>query len=391
MLCIRLRARIIHTALAFTNGRPGLNRYPLEAWACLQPRQSLEISDAIACRCGDNEETFAKYRAEFIYGPGDKTNSMIRNTLPEFEKLAAGKWLAATEPLNGFLKALGIEPERQGELIRLDPRLELLQPEELLANIRANTDRKFHDNLQLEVHRTITSTNDEVMAGLSLPGPDWRLCLADMQTAGKGRRGKNWVSPFGRNIYLSLGGFVSRALPELEGLSLLVGVQVVEALKQQGLEDVGLKWPNDVLLNGGKLAGILVELKPGEARGVGIVVGVGINLALSREDAEGIDQPWSTASGYADISRNALAGLLAARLITAVEQFDRDGFEPFVAAWHGYNLFANREVRVIRGKQEIIGIDRGVDGRGNLLLETKAGLETHKAGEVSLRRRHETG
>jgi BirA family biotin operon repressor/biotin-[acetyl-CoA-carboxylase] ligase len=206
-----------------------------------------------------------------------------------------------------------------------------------------------------------------------------------MQTAGKGRRGRRWVSPFGSNIYFTYGRFVSRHLSELGGLSLAVGMLAVDVLRSMGLQNVGLKWPNDIMLDGGKLGGILLELRASEARGIGLVAGVGLNLSLKAEEASSIDQPWSAISSQLAMPRNILLGRLGGMIVNLIQAFEDVGFDSLAEKWGEYNLYAGQQINVIRGREIISGVDSGVDRDGNLLLRTKAGLEVHNSGEVSIR------
>ena len=239
--------------------------------------------------------------------------------------------------------------------------------------------------LDLEIHRVTQSTNDVVMQRLVESQSTTILCAAEMQTAGKGRRGRRWISPFGRNVYLTYGRFIGRELSELGGLSLVVGMVVVDVLRAMGLERVGLKWPNDILLGGGKLGGILVELRASDTGGIGLVVGVGLNLALNVKESLSIDQPWSAISSQLEMPRNILLGALGGRIVNAIQTFEDVGFDSFAEKWGEYNLYTGQQVNVIRGSETISGIDSGVDHQGNLLLRTGAGLEVHNSGEVSVR------
>ena len=310
---------------------------------------------------------------------------MIKNTLPEFEQLIARGASPVTPALSNFLQQAGLTCSEQEGNFLWQREADLLDEQAVLDQIQAMLPPGYDRQVLLEIHRTVGSTNDEVMTRLSEPGQNLIVCTAEMQTAGKGRRGRTWVSPFGRNIYLTLGYFHEGEASELGGLSLIAGMKLVEVLRGVGIAGAGLKWPNDVLLDGGKMAGILVELKPREKRGVGVVLGMGVNLQLSMEDGRQIDQPWSAAGGDLQLSRSELTGRLAAEVVGALEAFTEQGFAPFARAWPTFNLYAGREVRIIRGGVESEGIDRGVDENGNLLLETAHGVERHNAGEVSLR------
>ncbi len=303
---------------------------------------------------------------------------MIKSTHPEFEQMALGEAVPSSELLLGFLQEAGVPYESDARGIRLSDDLELLDHDTILASVN---DRET----PLEIHRVIGSTNDTVMQRLSEESCHSLLCAAEMQTAGKGRRGRHWVSPFGRNVYVTYGRFIQRELSDLGGLSIVVGMQAVDTLRDLGFADVGLKWPNDILHQGGKLGGILVELKPQEKRGIGVVAGMGVNFLLEEDDTSKIDQAWSVIGETVRISRNEFLGEFAARLIDAFEIFNHRGFQPFVDAWRNYDVYAGEKVRVLRGEQGFEGINQGIDEQGNLLIRTDRGIEVHNAGEVSMR------
>ena len=310
---------------------------------------------------------------------------MIKSTHPEFEKLIVGEPVNSTLELLGFLDGIGIPYTKQGSALTLNPGLDLLDE----ASIRAELQRLVSGNqmstLGLEIHRVTKSTNDVVMQRLVKSQSTRILCAAEMQTAGKGRRGRRWVSPFGRNIYLTYGRFVGRQLSEFGGLSLVVGMLVVDVLRSMGLERVGLKWPNDIMLDGGKLGGILLELRASDARGIGLVAGVGLNLSLEAEEASSIDQTWSVISSQVLMPRNILLGRLGGMMVNAIQAFEDVGFDSYADKWGEYNLYAGQQINVIRGSEIISGIDSGVDPEGNLLLRTETGMEVHNSGEVSMR------
>jgi len=168
-------------------------------------------------------------------------------------------------------------------------------------------------------------------------------------------------------------------------LSLVVGMLVVDVLRAMGLERVGLKWPNDIVLDGGKLGGILLELRASDARGVGLVAGLGLNLSLNAGEASSIDQPWSAISSQLSMPRNILFGRLGGMIVNLIQDFEDVGFDSYAGNWDEYNLYTGQQINVIRGSEIISGIDSGVDREGNLLLRTEGGLEVHNSGEVSVR------
>lgn len=235
-----------------------------------------------------------------------------------------------------------------------------------------------------DVHWTIDSTNNDLLQRAGSSGFHGAVSLAEQQLAGKGRRGKQWVSPFGKNIYMSIGWQFRTPVAALGGLSLVAGMSVVDSLRGLGVTDVGLKWPNDVILARGKLAGILVEVVPGRDV-VNVVLGIGINLALSAVDARSIDQPWSVVPEPVRSSRNEIVSVLLNHLVPALQAFEASGFEPCSAAWPQYNQYRGQAVEVRLGERVIHGVDHGIDASGQLLLLTKDGVQSFNAGEVSLR------
>lgn len=308
---------------------------------------------------------------------------MIKSTHPDFEVLVDGQSVPENADLLGFLAEIGLAHEVKKGTVSLTEQLEFLDSS-LYQDIVTRLPAETCENLAVEIHRVIGSTNDLVMDRLSSPDCSLILCTAEMQTAGRGRRGRQWVSPFGRNIYLTIGRFVGRDIAGLGGLSQVVGIQVVDALRSAGVDNVGLKWPNDILLDGGKLGGILVELKPAERRGIGIAVGVGINLLLQEQDTASIDQPWR-AVGPERVSRRALLVDISTRILAALERFNHEGFGPFASMWDNYNLYQGQEITIIRGNETFTGTDNGVDVEGNLRLLTDDGEQLHHSGEVSMR------
>ncbi|WP_421194760.1 bifunctional biotin--[acetyl-CoA-carboxylase] ligase/biotin operon repressor BirA [Aeromonas enteropelogenes] len=213
-------------------------------------------------------------------------------------------------------------------------------------------------------------------------------CLAECQTAGRGRRGKPWISPFGCQLILSMYWRLEQGMAAAMGLSLAVGVAVVEALESLGYQGVELKWPNDLYYQGRKLAGILVEMSGSAGASCHLVIGVGLNLAMPAREGERIDQAWAELRHINPelVDRNQLAARVIEHLQTAMQTFEQSGLGSFVAAWNRLDHFAGRPVRLLMGDQEIRGIARGIDDRGALRLETEEGIKFYLGGEISLRR-----
>jgi BirA family biotin operon repressor/biotin-[acetyl-CoA-carboxylase] ligase len=212
------------------------------------------------------------------------------------------------------------------------------------------------------------------------------VCLAERQTSGRGRRGREWLSPFAANIYLSLGWRFESGPAALGGLSLAVGVAVIRALQSLGISEAGLKWPNDILARGAKLGGILLELR-GETEGpCEAIIGVGLNVAMPAGQQDRIDQQIIDVHAINNgISRNRLVGTLITELKTILDEFITHGFESLHAEWQALDVYRGKEVVLDTLRDKVRGMVRGVDSSGALLLECADGVRRFNAGEVSLR------
>ncbi|WP_100641587.1 biotin--[acetyl-CoA-carboxylase] ligase [Marinobacter salexigens] len=241
--------------------------------------------------------------------------------------------------------------------------------------------------VHLRVLGEVDSTNAEVLRQVA-KGCDHKLpiIIADAQTAGRGRRGRAWQSPRGENLYLSMGLVFHGGFSILDGLSLVFGVAVAEALEGLGAPEVGLKWPNDIFLPGGKLGGILVELQGELQEGVvRVVVGIGVNVHML--SADDVDQPWiSLGKACADIewSRNQIAAAVIRAVSETASVFSREGFGAFQEAWQKRDIYCGQQIQVRGG--ELQGIGCGIDSSGNYLLKTAEGeVVPVRAGEISMR------
>lgn len=213
------------------------------------------------------------------------------------------------------------------------------------------------------------------------------VCIAEYQAKGRGRRGREWVSPFGTNLYLSMYWRLDAGMAAAMGLSLVVGVAIVEALEQLGLSGVKLKWPNDLYYQDRKLAGILVEMSGQAGAAAHLVIGMGMNLSMA-ESTEGITQPWASLSEVAQseqFDRNQLAITLIETLHQALSDYELYGMQGFVERWNRLDNFIDRPIKLIMGPREISGIARGINEQGAVLLETDNGIESFIGGEISLR------
>ena len=305
----------------------------------------------------------------------------------------SGEELAAAAGITRAALAKRVEHLRDWGLVvvtqpglgyRLDPPLQRLSAEGICAAWPPGVPQPS----SLRVLACTDSTNQQLLSADGAGDP--QLLLAEMQTAGRGRRGRHWRSPFGANLYLSLAWSFPTWPLQLGTLPLACGVACARALSDAGVP-VSLKWPNDLRVGGRKLGGILVEQR-GEAGGAcRVVIGVGVNQAMAAPQAAGIDQPWTTvqaecaARGRVAPQRNALAAALAASLLAAMHDYAVAGFEPFRSDWARFDETAGKAVRVQFGEQRIEGLARGIDSSGALQLEVDGAVRAVLAGDVSLR------
>ncbi len=284
------------------------------------------------------------------------------------------------------LQNLGLEIQAvSGRGYRLAQPFEPLDGEAILGALDPGLPRP-----RLEVHTCLPSTNTHLMnAPLEDDRP--RVCLAETQTAGRGRLGRRWVSPFGCNIYLSLAWrFTDAALTA--GLSLAVGVAVVRALDGLGFSGLALKWPNDVLWRGRKLAGVLIEAVSEYQGGCKVVVGLGLNLWLPPRVARAIDQPWVDA--YTILGRmpprNRTVARLLNRLLPLLGDYEDGGLAPWLADWRRWNCVLGRKVTVRQGRDRFEATAVDVTDEGLLRLVDRQGRERLLvAGDVQLRLRED--
>lgn len=281
------------------------------------------------------------------------------------------------------LREMGIDlTVLRGKGYRLPYSLELLERERILAAATVSGIEGI--DVFLEVDSTNNWLREQALKG----APSGTVCVSEMQSAGRGRRGRSWVSPFAANLYLSLLWRSASGAAALGGLSLVTGIAVLRALRSFGIEAAGLKWPNDILAADAKLAGILIDVL-GESNGpCAVIVGIGVNVSMPRDAVAAIDQPWTDLqqlAGDTSISRNDLAARLLDEVMPAIEAFDAAGLQPFLDEWRRYDLVSGREVDLLLPNERITGTACGIDGGGALLVDTTSGRRRFASGEVSVR------
>lgn len=280
----------------------------------------------------------------------------------------------------GQLRELGLEIRAAaGRGYRLPRPMELLDQKKICKYLPASLAR----SLRISVLLSTASTNAVVAA----ERPDEQhgfVALAECQIAGRGRQGRGWHSPFGCNLYLSLGWHFDEGVAAMGCLSLATGVAMIRALQDCDVTGVLLKWPNDLKLDGKKLAGTLIEVSGDVDGPCQAVIGVGINVNMP--DDTRLDQPWADLSRLQNPpGRNRLAAACIEQLAGAMQQFARQGFAPFLEEWEQADTLLGRAVTVIQGSVRHHGIARGLSGNGGLLVRLDNGMREFHSGDVSVR------
>lgn len=284
------------------------------------------------------------------------------------------------------LRDMGVDfSVQRGKGYCLPSSLELLDRDRILSAATGSRVAAIDD---ITVFLEVDSTNNWLREQMLKGAPSGTVCVAERQRAGRGRRGRTWVSPFAANLYLSLLWRSASGAAALGGLSLVTGIAVLRALRGYGIEEAGLKWPNDILVRDAKLAGVLIDVV-GEANGpCAVIVGIGVNVCMPRGEASAIDQLWTDLyhlTGDNRLSRNVLAARILDELMPVIEGFDAAGLQPFLDEWRRYDVLSGREVDLTLPNEYIAGTARGIDDGGALLVDTVHGCRRFVSGDVSVR------
>ena len=295
---------------------------------------------------------------------------------------------AGAEPLKvyhrlKFLQACGMAFDLLNmDRCRLNNRLDLLDKHTILSGFPVSVSQHL---ASIELHSTLDSTNQyllefpqEVFAG--------RVCLAEYQTAGRGRHGRQWIAPYASGLCLSISWCFASPIERFSLISLLPAVALANVLRDLAIP-VAFKWPNDVICQGKKLAGILIEVPQHQLQARSVVIGMGVNVYTTPTMQESITQPWVALRELMEncLSRNELATRLIAELVNLLSRVESQGLSVITDAWRQYDMMKDKAVQVWRSQEVYSGIARGINDEGALLLESAGEIREFVSGEVSLR------
>ena len=269
-----------------------------------------------------------------------------------------------------------------GKGYKLAEPIELLDKQKITTLLQAND---FHN--KIEVHNLIDSTNDSLMRRLPNQLQQGQVCVAEHQSSGRGRRGRKWISPFGSHVYLSMYWCLEQGMSAAMGLNIVTALAVSDAVKAIYDIDIQLKWPNDIYLDGVKLAGILIDLEGQALDPCHCVLGIGLNLKMPKDSAAEVDQPWTDIAQHTTkaLNRNDLVAQLIACLNKRLTVHQNQGANTLIEEWQRLDYFYNQPVKLISGERVTRGICRGIDHQGALMLEIDGVIKAMYGGELSLR------
>jgi BirA family transcriptional regulator, biotin operon repressor / biotin---[acetyl-CoA-carboxylase] ligase len=242
----------------------------------------------------------------------------------------------------------------------------------------------------IETAWCLESTNTVLLARPSPPPGESDVLLAEYQSAGRGRRGRSWLAPPGGAVCLSLNWTFREAPAQLGALSLVVGVCILRALRDLGLAQVQLKWPNDLLVAHRKLGGVLIELRAESAGPAYVVIGIGLNVSLGARLQEqiattGIPATDLREAGLGDASRNPLVAAVVSACLQGLPEFEGAGLEPFIEEWRRADALKGKPVNMNGAQGVAHGVACGIDSHGALLVQTPQGMQRFVSGDVSVR------
>ncbi len=240
--------------------------------------------------------------------------------------------------------------------------------------------------LTFEIFETIPSTS--VYLKNKIPLRTMSFCLSEHQSMGRGRLGRSWVSPFGKNIYCSFSYTFSKDISEMSGLSLVIGILIARSFESLDPRlKPFLKWPNDIYIDNQKAGGVLIDLIAEAHGNCTAIISVGLNINMKDVTLEGVDQPWTSLEHILNekLDRNVVVVQMMQSILKGMEVFLEKGIEPFLTDWKQYDLLEGKNISVSTGREVISGIARGVDAHGYLRLELSSGnVKKFSYGDTTL-------
>jgi BirA family transcriptional regulator, biotin operon repressor / biotin---[acetyl-CoA-carboxylase] ligase len=267
---------------------------------------------------------------------------------------------------------------------RLSRPIEILSAEKIIAGLSSSAAAKLNG---LQVHPILDSTNQYLYHQLNEDNFHARVVLAEFQEQGKGRRGNDWLSPYGSGICMSFGWHFQSTPASYTALSLATGVVVCRSLQRLGISNVGLKWPNDIISEGKKLGGILLESRSETAGCSDVVIGIGINVDIPEETKNVISQSVTDINNLtqATQTRNALVAFLIEELLIMLDDYQGHGFASCIDEWRKFDQLKDREADLILPNETLCGKIMGIDENGLLLMSINGETKKFSGGELSLR------
>lgn len=273
----------------------------------------------------------------------------------------------------------------KGKGYRLETYTELLNKKEISIHIDKNAQSLISN---LEIYQEVLSTNQLMLEQLGKNILHGRIITAEYQSAGYGRRGNAWCSPYAGSISLSIGWHYEFPLFSLMHLSMAIGIAVIKTLHRIGLKQAGLKWPNDIVYGDQKLGGLLIETRGESAGPCSLVAGIGLNYSIPNQ-TKGIDinQPWIDLDSIMDTlpSRNVLIAILISEVIPVLENFHNQKPQEYVSAWKKYDCLIGKKVYLKLLREMVQGTVEGFDNNGAIQISVHGKIKSYSSGEISIK------
>ncbi|WP_199609803.1 bifunctional biotin--[acetyl-CoA-carboxylase] ligase/biotin operon repressor BirA [Flocculibacter collagenilyticus] len=287
------------------------------------------------------------------------------------------------------LNEMGLDIYRvTGKGYKLSTPLSLIDPDTIKTYL-SNSDSHLSQVPEVQLIPIIESTNtyliNQLRDGTTLS--NGHTVISEFQSQGRGRRGRNWHSPLGTNLYMSLAWKFDNGFQSVMGLSSVVALALIDTLQQMHIADAKVKWPNDILIHDHKVAGVLVELEGQVNDSFTAIIGVGVNVAMEQQSIAHIEQPWCSLNDFSaqPIDKTQFASLLINNLCNKIHQFANTGLVNMLPEWQSVDRYYNQKVALIMGDTKRIGTAKGIDQQGGLRLQMGQEEKVFYGGEISLR------